>query len=270
MDLKAVYKKTQKGQEEMAHRAALGMRERTLLVMVDGKTTAAELLARAQHMPDPQGLLDKLIGGGFIEAEAIVAASPPPPPPPPAMAPAPATLSPQEQHLMQETMRFADRFLDQVLGPDAQGLAEAIAKSKTMAELRARIEKTRDVIEAMGKKRRAEEFWTGAEAHLSGRAPAAALPSAAPLPVSPPAPASAPPLAAPQASMQEAVRFARRYLNDVLGPDAEALVEAIENCKTLPELRARLEKTHEALMTSGSKRKAEEFRAGFETRLPPY
>ena len=37
MDIKAVYKKTQKGQEEMAQRTVLGMRERTLLVMVDGK-----------------------------------------------------------------------------------------------------------------------------------------------------------------------------------------------------------------------------------------
>ena len=33
MDLNAVYKKTQKGQEEMAQRTVLGMRERTLLVM---------------------------------------------------------------------------------------------------------------------------------------------------------------------------------------------------------------------------------------------
>lgn len=265
MDLKAVYKKTQKGQEEMARRTVLGMRERTLLVMVDGKTTAADLLARAQHMPDPQGLLAKLIDGGFIEAERAAVA----PPTMSAAAPAPAAPLPQELRIMQETIRFADRFLDQVLGPDAQGLIEAIAKSKTMAELRVRVEKTRDVIEGMGKKRRAEEFWTGVEAHLAGRAPVAEAP-AIPTP-SPAAPASAPPPppAAPQASMQETVRFARRYLNDTLGPDAESLVDAIEKCKTLPELRVRLEKTREALEKSGSKRKAEEFWAGAEMRLPP-
>jgi hypothetical protein len=57
MELNAVYRKTQKGQEEIAQRTVLGMRERTLLVMVDGKATVADLLARAQHMPDPPALL---------------------------------------------------------------------------------------------------------------------------------------------------------------------------------------------------------------------
>ena len=74
MDLKAVYKKTQKGQEEMAQRTVLGMRERTLLVMVDGKMTAADLLARAHHMPDPPSLLAKLIDGGFIAADSSATA----------------------------------------------------------------------------------------------------------------------------------------------------------------------------------------------------
>lgn len=156
MDLKAVYKKTQKGQEEMARRAALGMRERTLLVMVDGKMTAADLLARAQHMPDPNGLLAKLIDGGFIAAGTLV--------PPPADAPAPA--EPPERRTLQETMRFAEHFLDQVLGPEADMLAEAIDKCKTVPELRARLEKTRDVIQAMGKKRKAEEFWNGVQLRL--------------------------------------------------------------------------------------------------------
>jgi hypothetical protein len=72
MDLNAVYKKTQKGLEEMAQRTVLGMRERTLLVMVDGKTAAADLLARAQHMPDPPALLAKLIDGGFIAPDAAL------------------------------------------------------------------------------------------------------------------------------------------------------------------------------------------------------
>jgi len=69
--------------------------------------------------------------------------------------------------------------------------------------------------------------------------------------------------------MQEAARFARRYILEKLGPDGDSLVEAIEKCKTLPELRARLEKTREALEAIGSKRKAEEFWAGVQSRLPP-
>ncbi len=276
MDLNAVYKKTQKGQEEMAQRTVLGMRERTLLVMVDGKTTAASLLARAQHMPDPQGLLSKLVEGGFISAEASAA---------PAAAPAaaspqvPAAPTQQEQRIMQETMRYAEHFLDAVLGPDADMLAVAIGKCKTIPELRTHMEKTRDVIEGMGKKRKAEEFWNTAQALLAGQ-PIPATPTLAPQ--SAPAPAIAPvapPPAAPQQaatqtssppppSMQEVVRFARRYLHDSLGPDGDSLVEAIEKCKTLPELRASLEKTRETLESIGSKRKVGEFWAGVQLRLP--
>lgn len=277
MDLGAVYKKTQKGLEEMAQRTVLGMRERTLLVMVDGKTSAADLLARAQHMPDPQGLLAKLIDGGFIEVERAVAAVAATPAS--AAAPAPAVPMPQELRIMQETIRFADRFLDQVLGPDAQGLIEAIAKSKTMAELRVRMEKTRDVIEGMGKKRRAEEFWTTAQALLEGRpapAPTATAQAApAPAPPAPPATAVPPPPPAPAASqtapmpsIQEAVRFARRFLHDNLGPDADMLLEPIEKCKTAAELFARMEKTRESIVGFSGKRKAEEFWNGVLPRLP--
>lgn len=174
MDLGAVYKKTQKGLEEMAQRSVLGMRERTLLVMVDGKTTAADLLARAQHMPDPQGLLAKLIEGGFI-ASGTAAAAPatagqgaaapaPPaapavaaPPPPLAAAASPAAPLPS----IQEAVRFASRFLHDNLGPDADMLLEPIEKCKTAAELFTRMEKTREAIVGFSGKRKAEEFWNG-------------------------------------------------------------------------------------------------------------
>ena len=276
MDLNTVYRKTQKGQEEIAQRTVLGMRERTLLVMVDGKATVAELLARAQHMPDPPALLAKLIDGGFIAADAAAAPNPAAAPAQaPAQAQAPA--APLEQQAMQQAMRYAERFLDEVLGPQSEVLAEAIGKCKTLPELRARLEKTRDVIEGMGKKRRAEEFWVAVQALLEGRQPPAsgqanpAAPATAPAaaPSAPPPPAQAPPAQAPpQPSIPEAVRFARRYLNDALGPNADALVEPIEKCKTLAELRAAMEKARDALAASGSRRKAEEFWKGVELRLP--
>lgn len=266
MDLKAVYKKTQKGLEEMAQRTVLGMRERTLLVMVDGKTTAADLLARAQHMPDPQGLLAKLIEGGFIAADASAA-------PATAAASAPAAAAPQDQRIMQDTMRYAERFLDEVLGPEADLLAEAIGRCKTMPELRTRLEKTRDAIAGMGKKRRAEEFWANVEARLEGRPPPAPATPAVPPPApaaspAPPPPAQPAPAAQPQPSVQEAVRFARRFVLDALGPQGDALVEAIEKCRTLPELRLALGKSRDALQVGAGKRKAEEFWSGVEQRLP--
>ncbi len=260
MDLNAVYRKTQKGQEEMAQRTVLGMRERTLLVMVDGKTIAADLLAKAQHMPDPSGLFAKLIDGGFIAADTSA---------PTAVATsAQVAAAPQEQRAQQELMRYAEHFLDEVLGPEADMLAEAIGKCKTMPELRMRLEKTRDAIAGMGKKRRAEEFWANVEARLEGRAPAppAPLPPAVPAPS--PVAAAPPPAAPPQPSIQEAIRFARRYISDTLGPDGDMLIEVFEKCKTAPELRAAIEKTRDALQGGAGKRKAEEFWNGVEPRLP--
>ena len=168
MDMNAVYKKTQKGQEEMAQRTVLGMRERTLLVMVDGKTTAADLLARAKHMPEPQGLLAKLIEGGFIAVEIPSAPVPPAaPPPPPVAAPAAAAPpSPLPPPSMQEAVRFARRFISDSLGPHGDSLVEAIEKCKTLPELRARLEKTREALAVAGSKRKAEEFWAGVQPRL--------------------------------------------------------------------------------------------------------
>lgn len=259
MDLDAVYRKTQKGQEEMAQRTVLGMRERTLLVMVDGKTAGSELLARAKHMPDPPALLARLIDGGFIAPEAGVAA-------PTAATARPAALAPQDQLIMKNTMRYAEHFLDEVLGPDADMLSEAIDRCKTIPELRTRIEKTRDAIAGMGKKRRAEEFWTAAQALIEGRTPPVpgqAAPAAAPPPPPPVVPA-----AAPQPAVHEAISFARRYLNDHLGPDADILMEPIERCRTTAELRARIEITRDTLGNVAGKRKADEFWSGILPHLP--
>ena len=273
MDLNAVYKKTQKGLEEMAQRTVLGMRERTLLVMVDGKTAAADLLARAQHMPDPPALLAKLIDGGFIAPDAVASA----PAAAAAAAAATAAASQSDQIIVQQLKHYSEHFLDQVLGPDADMLSEAIDRCKTLPELRARLEKTREAVEGMGKRRKAEEFWLHVQALLEGKPPpvaAAPQPAAPPPPAAPAAaPAASPPPAAPAAppapSAQEAIRFARRYISDALGPDGDMLVEAIERCKTLAELRSTMEKTRDALLNGVGKRRAEEFWHGVQPRLPP-
>lgn len=149
MDLKAVYKKTQKGLEEMAHRTVLGMRERTLLVMVDGKTTAAELLARAKHMPDPEALLTKLIEGEFIKVDV------------PAVPTQPVAAAPQPS--MKVAVAFAREFLYNSLGPNADPLVVALEKCKSLPELRARLEETRDTFGQIGRQKKGEEFWAGVE-----------------------------------------------------------------------------------------------------------
>jgi hypothetical protein len=62
-----IYRKTVMGRDEIATRAnKLGMRERTMLIMVDDKTTRSGLLSRSAH-PSSGDILDSLLARGFIE-----------------------------------------------------------------------------------------------------------------------------------------------------------------------------------------------------------
>jgi len=175
MSTNGIYRKTEKGRTEIATRAnRLGMRERTMLIMVDDKTTRAGLLAKNAH-PTSEGILNSLLADGYIEivagGEAAVAA--PPVAAAPAAAPqapsapaAPAAAVPEVEVSMVSASRFACRALVTYLGPGADDLTALVEKCKTPDDLRARLEKCRDVIQGMAGKRKAEEFWAGANARL--------------------------------------------------------------------------------------------------------
>ena len=167
-----IYRKTDKGRDEIATRAnKLGLRERTMLIMVDDKTSRAGLLAKNSH-PTSEGILDDLLAGGYIEivGGTVTAASAPPPSAPapvqaaPAAAAAPA--APPVEVSMQSASRYACRALVTLLGPGADDLTALIEKCKTVEELTARLEKCRDVVQGMSGRRKAEEFWAGASARL--------------------------------------------------------------------------------------------------------
>ena len=185
-----IYRKTDKGRDEIATRAnKLGLRERTMLIMVDDKTSRAGLLAKNSH-PTSEGILDDLLAGGYIEivGGTVTAASAPPPsaPAPVQAAPAPAPVqapaapapvqaapaaaaaptAPPVEVSMQSASRYACRALVTLLGPGADDLTALIEKCKTVEELTARLEKCRDVVQGMSGRRKAEEFWAGASARL--------------------------------------------------------------------------------------------------------
>ncbi len=165
-----IYRKTEKGRNEIATRAnKLGLRERTMLIMVDDKTTRAGLLAKNAH-PTSEGILNTLLADGYIETASGTAAAPAPAASP-AVAPTvivdPATpaAAPVEVS-MQSASRFACRTLVTLLGPGADDLTTLVEKCTTVEQLTIRLEKCRDVVQAMAGKRKAEEFWAGAGARL--------------------------------------------------------------------------------------------------------
>jgi hypothetical protein len=166
----SIYRKTDKGREEIATRAnKLGLRERTMLIMVDDKTTRAGLLAKNSH-PTSEGILDDLLAGGYIETVggAVTAGTTSAPAPaaaePAAIATAPAAASVDVS--IESASRYACRTLVTLLGPGADDLTALVEKCKTVEELATRLEKCRDVVQAMAGKRKADEFWAGASARL--------------------------------------------------------------------------------------------------------
>lgn len=178
MSSDGIYRKTEKGRTEIATRAnRLGMRERTMLIMVDDKTTRRELLAKNPH-PTSEGILNNLLADGYIEivgasqaaAAAPVAAAPVAPAAVPGAAPVAATpaapAAPDVEVSMLSASRFACRALVTYLGPSADDLTTMIEKAKDLPALTAALEKCRDVIQAMAGKRKADEYWTGVSARL--------------------------------------------------------------------------------------------------------
>lgn len=161
-----IYHKTEKGRTEIATRAnKLGLRERTMLIMVDDKTSRKGLLARSAH-PSSGDILDALLAQGYIEvaAEAPVASAPAPAAV--GAAPAAAPAAPAVEVSMLSASRFACRALVTYLGPGADDLTVLVEKCKTVEELTARLEKCRDAIQGMAGRRKAEEFWAGVSARL--------------------------------------------------------------------------------------------------------
>ena len=165
-----IYRKTEKGKTEIATRAnKLGMRERTMLIMVDDKSTRRELLVKNSH-PTSEGILNTLLAGGYIETVgggAAVAATEVGAQATAVEATAPAApAAPPVEVSMQSATRYACHALVTYLGPSADDLAALVEKAKSPAELATTLQKCRDVIQAMAGRRKAEEFWAGAAARL--------------------------------------------------------------------------------------------------------
>ncbi|MCX7148999.1 MAG: hypothetical protein NTY05_06245 [Rhodocyclales bacterium] len=166
-----IYHKTEKGRTEIATRAnKLGLRERTMLIMVDDKTSRSGLLSRSAH-PSSGDILDALLAQGFIEVAGGPAASGAVPAA--AMAPAasaapaaPVASQPPVEVSLISASRFACRALVTYLGPGADDLTALVEKCTGLEELTARLEKCRMTIQSLAGRKKADEFWAGVSARL--------------------------------------------------------------------------------------------------------
>lgn len=161
-----IYRKTERGRTEIATRAnRLGLRERTMLIMVDDKTSRAGLLAKNAH-PTSEGILNNLLADGYIEiaggsesAAGVTAA-------PAAATLAPAAAQPGVEVSLSSASRYACRALVTYLGPSADDLTSMVEKAKNVAEMATALDKCRQIIQSLAGKQKAEEFWSGVSARL--------------------------------------------------------------------------------------------------------
>jgi hypothetical protein len=180
MDKQAIYRKTSKGQEEMATRVhRLPARERSVLVLVDGKRNGKELIDKGVHFGDSEAFLSHLIESGFVEPVEPAAkinvptlAAPIQNPVPVArpvvsVAPKISSQTPAALNLsMAHAVAFARHFLLDTLGPDADALTARIEASRSLPELILALDKSRDAVQVFAGKRKAELYWEELRARL--------------------------------------------------------------------------------------------------------
>lgn len=161
-----IYRKTIKGQQEIAERKArLPQLLRAMLIMVDGKKPAETIVTSLNSLGDVTDGLSKLLDEGFIEP--IAPADPASVPGASrrtyshAVAVAPITMNGMG---LPEARRRVSRLAYATLGPGAEQLVERIERARSFEVLVAEASRCRDAIEFTRGRLAADKFWEGVEA----------------------------------------------------------------------------------------------------------
>lgn len=166
MDRRIVFQKTGKGQHEVATRShRLPARERSLLIMVDGKMSGEQLIAQARHFGDAEQFLDNLLRNGFI---APVGGSEEAAPPEAAAQPQPVSAAADPMAAFMATKAFVTRYFIDLLGPDADPLTMKIESARTEGQLLLLMEKCREIVRELKGDDAAERFWNQGRSRLGG------------------------------------------------------------------------------------------------------
>jgi hypothetical protein len=143
MNLQAVLQKTEKGVDEIkTHAQGLEPRLRTLLIVVNGKTTGADLIKQFERVGNVLPMLERLLAEGFVrEVQAAASVD------------------------FKEVRRQLSHALTDAMGPAGDAIALQLEGCKSMDALRAFVEERRPSLEgALGP--RIAKFFTLAKSLL--------------------------------------------------------------------------------------------------------
>lgn len=154
MDMETIYRKTGTGVDAIATRhAALAPRQRSLLILVDGRRTAGELATLGAGCGDPEELLQALLAQGYIE----------PVPRPMAATPAAPEVLPLAQ-----ARTLAVRRLNELLGPGATDLCLRLEATHSAQEFRTAMRRAEAALREVLGPQRAAQFVQEVESLRAG------------------------------------------------------------------------------------------------------
>ena len=151
LDRTALLAKTPKGLEEVKSRAhGVPQKLRTLLIMVDGASTVADILGRFPGITEIETNLETLVAQGFLEAKGGGAAAPAAPSPAapavtaPSVPAAPAVALPENAD---EALRMLARKLYDTMGPAADMITGDIERVRDPAAFNKVMERVARMLE---------------------------------------------------------------------------------------------------------------------------
>lgn len=149
-DSGTIYRKTAHGTESLATRhGALAPRQRSLLILVDGRRSHQELAALGAAWGNPEELLAGLLEQGLIEAVSA--------PPAPVTPTAPVSAPVQLGVPLAQAKRDATRRLTELLGPAGEALCIRLEAAQTPEEFRVTLGRVEGILrEAAGQKAAAQ------------------------------------------------------------------------------------------------------------------
>ncbi len=172
LQLTSVLRKTEAGEMAIKVRdATLSPKSRMMLIMLDGKKPASEML---KLRPDPQEamqLLGELVDNGFASLlnPKATGAAPAAAVPAAVAAPSPTSTSPamavnliSDATSLKLAIRRATRFLEDTLGPNSEGMCIQLEKCTSGTEFMAKVLDIRRVVASVKSEKRADEFVTTA------------------------------------------------------------------------------------------------------------
>jgi len=163
MDPTVVYAKTAKGSEEIQSRSfKLPPRTRMLLIMVDGRSTAGELIEKGKAGGNSTAFetLAQLESGGFI-APAGKAGPAGPRPAQPAPAQGASTPDMTRERSLPSVRRFAIEQMITLLGPNGDEFTARIESAADRTTLFAELERCRNALRAIAGSQKSDRFWAG-------------------------------------------------------------------------------------------------------------